>query len=773
MGLAMLSVGCSQANVGIGNDRDEINPLRIAIAGLHKRVVLLRLALGLVLFGWCTVAVGASADVAVWVQRVESQDQAKRYQGDLYLTLYNSGRLPTRVVDVGFGAVTLQEILHRHGVWVGDTTIIIDALLCDLNPELCDRPHVPVDAKVMSDVKTHLGGYAIDQRPAWKNIEGAKLRLPAIFILQTYAPEPAGAEYLSQPATVPHVVSKPCAAPCLADYEAPSMGQVSTGTLRPILVTTDGQASQLPWDLSGKPLSQTAYVPRLTSEVPLSLESLEVLSALPRAPGFDFEATGVDGLTVNLQNSLVFSAPINTENNAFENLTEEPNFDRQKALFDLFCNVVEHGSCPVLPDSSTFPIVVTVVDRPSDLTHCDLTGQTFVVIDPATPGTLEVVESTPVTSNVPDCDGAPVAALEENHGTHIVGLLAARKNQRGIVGLTALRENIHLIVVPYDEAASRTEPGYPVQLADALARASTEGTDVFNLSLTFPVLSTGDPIENLIGKNENFTLFVAAAGKQGLDANKGFCLAAPACLSAFHPNLISVVGVEWFAGLPRLLQDSQGVTGTNFGSTHFTILAPAKDIISTVDGDQYALMSGTSQATAIVTAAAALLMQNTNWQPDKIKDRLVFSSSLHLHLLTSAMGGVVDVQAALMTSVDRVRDDNDCVWFGEAIRIVSAATGEAANDIPILVEGNNTEQKFLPFPKVMRIHENGDETLTFFFYEPGGAGRLTRQVSEYAIRPTSRILVFDVATSPNCEVSDRRMEFNLADIADYLSDGLE
>ena len=51
---------------------------------------------------------------------------------------------------------------------------------------------------------------------------------------------------------------------------------------------------------------------------------------------------------------------------------------------------------------------------------------------------------------------------------------------------------------------------------------------------------------------------------------------------------------------------------SNFGEKTVQIAAPGNDIISTLPGGQYGYMTGTSQATAFATGAAALVMANNS-----------------------------------------------------------------------------------------------------------------------------------------------------------------
>ncbi|MFM8316371.1 MAG: S8 family serine peptidase, partial [Deltaproteobacteria bacterium] len=93
--------------------------------------------------------------------------------------------------------------------------------------------------------------------------------------------------------------------------------------------------------------------------------------------------------------------------------------------------------------------------------------------------------------------------------------------------------------------------------------------------------------------NRKGVLFVAAAGNDGHDNS------AQPYYPASYPldNIIGVASVN---------QKNQLLSSSNFGKP-VHIAAPGLGILSTVPGGKFGTMSGTSQATAFVTGAAALL----------------------------------------------------------------------------------------------------------------------------------------------------------------------
>jgi len=87
--------------------------------------------------------------------------------------------------------------------------------------------------------------------------------------------------------------------------------------------------------------------------------------------------------------------------------------------------------------------------------------------------------------------------------------------------------------------------------------------------------------------------------------------------AAYHlPNILSVAAVDVTGSL---------LPSSNYGVKTVQLAAPGQQILSTLPQNQYGSMTGTSQATALVTRAAALLYGSgfANRSPSGVIDRLV------------------------------------------------------------------------------------------------------------------------------------------------------
>jgi subtilisin family serine protease len=295
---------------------------------------------------------------------------------------------------------------------------------------------------------------------------------------------------------------------------------------------------------------------------------------------------------------------------------QDPLFGQQRDVFALIGHPFASGD--VLRDCST--VHVGVIDNefgqdgiPS---HCDFRAD-----------------------SAPGVCGQPGVARMLDHGTHVAGIIAARQNGRGIVGMTP---TVKLHTEKYVSGLD----GNTAELEQVIGKLRGEGVDVFNMSFgyTNPSSARDDRAEAAIRTLRRLALFVAAAGNDGQDKS-GVCDIRPACLGRELNNVISVVAIDRDPAVPDLWSDA---TGSSNSGQVFDIAAPGANILSTLVDGGVAVMSGTSQAAPMVASAAALLLAiDDKLRPVEIKHRLIATSDFLPSLAGKVFGGRLNVKRAI------------------------------------------------------------------------------------------------------------------------------
>lgn len=187
--------------------------------------------------------------------------------------------------------------------------------------------------------------------------------------------------------------------------------------------------------------------------------------------------------------------------------------------------------------------------------------------------------------------------LNDNHGhgTHIAGIIGAEAgNNKGIIGISP---HVSLMVLKYfDPKVPNTDNlkntiasiRYAVKMGAHIINYSGGGTDY-----------SQDEFEAVEQAEKKGVLFVAAAGNERSNSDQHHYYPADYSLK----NIISVTAID---------PTTEVLSSSNYGTLTVDIAAPGQNILSCLPQNSYGLMTGTSQATAFVTGAAALVMSHKN-----------------------------------------------------------------------------------------------------------------------------------------------------------------
>jgi cell wall-associated protease len=211
-------------------------------------------------------------------------------------------------------------------------------------------------------------------------------------------------------------------------------------------------------------------------------------------------------------------------------------------------------------------IKVAVIDGGIDMQHPELIGQllpSLNMVNPMSPGT-------------PD-----------SHGTHVAGIIAAKKNN----GIGGYGVNPNAQIIPID-VFDRMGGAPDYSVAQGILQAIKSGAKVINMSLGSPVPSPliEDAVKKALAKN---IVVVAAAGNSGNDWTN---------YPAGFEGVISVGNID----------SRQKLAASSTYGTSIDMVAPGEQIYSTIYEAEklssFRKLSGTSMASPVVAGVASLLL---------------------------------------------------------------------------------------------------------------------------------------------------------------------
>lgn len=189
-------------------------------------------------------------------------------------------------------------------------------------------------------------------------------------------------------------------------------------------------------------------------------------------------------------------------------------------------------------------------------------------------------------------DGKASPKDNDNHGTHIAGIIASSIYTQ--FGTTVENYDIPIKIMPIKVTGGENGTGKSTSLIKAIQYASKMGASICNISLN--TSSYTDELYTTMLKSN--MLFICSAGNQvqeGKDIDE-----TPTYPASFSlPNLISVAATN---------EQGEYALYSNYGKTSVHLAATGNHIYSSIVGNTYGSFSGTSMATPFVTSTAASLM---------------------------------------------------------------------------------------------------------------------------------------------------------------------
>jgi len=213
-------------------------------------------------------------------------------------------------------------------------------------------------------------------------------------------------------------------------------------------------------------------------------------------------------------------------------------------------------------------IKVGVIDTGIDIDHEDLKGKVKAYANFTTSDRNDIED-------------------ENGHGTHVAGIIAAQRNNIGVVGVAP---DVDLYIAKAFDKDGTAEFD---SIRDSIEWMIEQDVHVINMSFSSQVSSR--EYQQIIQKAyRNNICLICAAGNEGpASGGKGNTMGYPAKFD----ETIAVTAVD--INKKRADFSSEGAEAE--------IAAAGKDILSCYKNNSYATLSGTSMATPIITGAVAIL----------------------------------------------------------------------------------------------------------------------------------------------------------------------
>lgn len=709
----------------------------------------------------------------------------------LYMVLYNTQSLPVREYE-GDKTRSVIEILKSEKLFFGSYFPEgIDSVMCDLNRHVCKRDLKPYTKK-LEDPTKHIGGFQ-KSKGKWSKIGKKPLYLPDLDFAQIISfkptPKPKGK-------TAEEVLAK-LNLDCNLWYGLPCAEMVKAlNAHAPSTLKADKKATPI------LPFSQVSTVIPLASKVIKPKKD-------PQESGGVFKKPPIESLkkkytpTVEKWTKTSTGGKFSDRWQKTFDAGDAKNMNAQALKQDLYwvgkpkaqshpseplygeqANLLKSISHPLrksaeLPDTLKVAVKIGVLDSWLDEEHCDLNKSVSVAYQSGAPKNLDDLPMAGSCGNM-----NPTLRKPRDHGTHVTGLIAAKVNGQGIIGLNPNAQvTFHQIDIDEIQAyAEQENDALRVESKISLIILDMLHTKAINASWSYPAVNTNDFFLDLVKKGLGGKLLVVAAGN---DAKRfelnGDCKPQPAC--ANFPNIISVIGLKQNPTPPALWTVDKK-NGSNFGP-RFNIAAVGENVLSTAARNFVGFFSGTSQAAPQVTAAASFIYSihaksYTASYPDLVplwvKNRLMYSADIFPDLLDKVYSGRLNIERAVRVNQDQFTIADPAIdgglrhIYGEASFFhkgydsenCSGADSKKCKSDTVIFTCSGKE-RIIPTKGIRRIFWNDQTNRYVVFYNESRESQAVKLERKLGCKLDSKNQNVVVETSAGTE------KFLLSKVRDYVS----
>ena len=264
-----------------------------------------RLAATVALGLWAMTAWSESAPQEIyWTAQAPTVNDAREVQQDLYLNLFNTGRLPFQLVDMG-DYTDPEDVMRASGAWVGPASDHIAVMLCVVNGPVCRLDSISTPSLRQSGHGLHVAGITSAGRK-WTIGNDVQIWIPDVKILQVSTPVPAEPESIVEHQGLDIKIRCLGQEYCMNDYQTNIPDWNASGYLRDAVVATIDQAGK------GRAVK---LVPELNAWIKLDEEPLNFYDLIKsnNALNHEFHDPSFEKLEAEIGNRIIGSILIMPE----------------------------------------------------------------------------------------------------------------------------------------------------------------------------------------------------------------------------------------------------------------------------------------------------------------------------------------------------------------------------------------------------------------------------------------------------------------------------
>lgn len=373
-------------------------------------------------------------------------------------------------------------------------------------------------------------------------------------------------------------------------------------------------------------------------------------------------------------------------------------------------NALNHINVPKAWDITTGSkdVVVGIIDTGIDGNHEDLKDNLWVNPKPNRNGYKNDIHGYDFVNRK---GGTPTDS--GYHGTHVAGIVGAKGNNG--IGICGVNWNVQLAWLRISDDADKLSLSAAVE---AINYANNNNIPIVNASWGgYACFNDYDEYIPLKEAIENYKgLFVTAAGNDAV--NNDMYPHYPASFDL--PNIISVGATSHGFSVPAVLYAQSRNGFSNYGVNSVDILA-SNSVYSSVPGNEYQELAGTSMASPLVAGVAALVKaKHPNYTAAQIKNAILNGATKNVPYLIGEVkdGAVLNAYGALLDTKPRPQTmeigpvaSKFSVEAGQTMKLYANIT-PVESDQTVIWNSNNTDVIEMTDDGCYIAHKAGTATIT-------------------------------------------------------------